>query len=256
MSAVSPIRFEFCTRSDVGRVRKRNEDSLAVDARRGWAVLADGMGGYRGGDVASRMAVEATLRRLDRDLVAPDDGVPGRVAAVLAAAVHDANADIRAEAGRDHDLSGMGSTLVVAAFLADCVVTAHVGDSRMYRLRDGVLEQLTRDHTMLQELVDAGILAPEDVAHSQFRGLLTRGLGVAPRVQPEPGTHSIRPGDVFLLCSDGLTDMLDDAAIAAVLQPVASLATRLEEAADRLVALANAQGGRDNISVILVRMAA
>ncbi|SIQ71772.1 protein phosphatase [Aromatoleum tolulyticum] len=256
MSAVSPIRFEFCTRSDVGRVRKRNEDSLAVEERRAWAVLADGMGGYRGGDVASRMAVEVTLRRLDRDLVAPHDGVVGHVAAVLEAAVHDANADIRAEAGRDPDLSGMGSTLVVAAFLADRVVTAHVGDSRMYRLRGGVLEQLTRDHTMLQELVDAGILAPEDVAHSQFRGLLTRGLGVAPRVQPEPGTHSVRPGDVFLLCSDGLTDMLDDAAIAAVLQPSASPATRLEEAADRLVALANAQGGRDNISVILVRMAA
>ncbi|MBD5802468.1 Serine/threonine phosphatase stp [Azoarcus sp. Aa7] len=256
MSAVSPIRFEFCARSDVGRVRKRNEDSLAIDERRGWAVLADGMGGYRGGDVASRMAVEVTLQRLHRELVAPDDGVPVRVAAALEAAAHDANAAIRAEAARDPNLSGMGSTLVVAVFLADCVLIAHVGDSRMYRLRGGVLERLTRDHTMLQELLDAGILAPEDVAHSQFRGLLTRGLGVSPRVQPEPGNHSARPGDVFLLCSDGLTDMLDDAAIAAVLVPVESLATRPEEAADRLVALANAQGGRDNISVILVRMAA
>ncbi|MCC4117871.1 protein phosphatase 2C domain-containing protein [Aromatoleum toluclasticum] len=254
MSAVSPIRIEFCARSDVGRVRKRNEDSLAVDERRGWAVLADGMGGYRGGDVASRVAVEVTLQRLARELVAPDDGEPGRVAAVLEAAVHDANAEIRAAAGRDPDLSGMGSTLVVAAFLADCVVTAHVGDSRMYRLRGGVLEQLTRDHTMLQELVDAGILAPEEAGHSKFRGLLTRGLGVLPLVLPEPGSHSARPDDVFLLCSDGLTDMLDDDAIAAVLQPVTSREARLEEAADRLVALANARGGRDNISVILARM--
>lgn len=256
MSAVSPIRFEFCTRSDVGRVRKRNEDSLAIDERRGWAVLADGMGGYRGGDVASRLAVEAVLRRLERELVAPDDAVPGHVVAVLEGAANDANAAIRAEATRDPNLSGMGSTLVVAVFLADCVLVAHVGDSRMYRLRGGVLERLTRDHTMLQELLDAGILAPEDVAHSQFRGLLTRGLGVSPQVLPEPGSHSARPGDVFLLCSDGLTDMLDDAAIAAVLQPVESLAARPEDAADRLVALANAQGGRDNISVILVRMAA
>lgn len=256
MSAVSPIRFEFCSRSDVGRVRKRNEDSLAIDERRGWAVLADGMGGYRGGDIASRMAVEVIRRRLDRDLVAPGERVPGHVAAMLEAAAHEANAAIRAEATRDPNLSGMGSTLVVAVFLADCVVIAHVGDSRMYRLRGGVLERLTRDHTMLQELLDAGILAPEDVAHSQFRGLLTRGLGVSAQVLPEPGTHSARPGDVFLLCSDGLTDMLDDAAIAAVLQPVGSQTTRPEEAADRLVALANAQGGRDNISVILVRMAA
>lgn len=254
MSADSPIRFEFCTRSDVGRVRKRNEDSLAVDERRGWAVLADGMGGYRGGDVASRVAVEVTLQRLDRELVAPDGDVAARVAAVLEAAVRDANSDIRLAAARDPNLSGMGSTLVVAVFLPDRVLTAHVGDSRMYRLRGGVLEQLTRDHTMLQELVDTGILAPEDAGHSQFRGLLTRGLGVVPLVRPEPGSHSVHPDDVFLLCSDGLTDMLDDDAIAAVLQPVASPETRLEEAADRLVVLANAQGGRDNISVILARM--
>ncbi|WP_407278682.1 protein phosphatase 2C domain-containing protein [Aromatoleum evansii] len=256
MSSESPIRLEFCACSDVGRVRKRNEDSLAVDEGRGWAVLADGMGGYRGGDVASRMAVEVTLQCLERELVAPDDNEAERVAAVLEVAVREANAEIRAAAARDSALSGMGSTLVVAAFLADRVLTAHVGDSRMYRLRGGVLEQLTRDHTMLQQLVDAGILAPEEVAHSQFRGLLTRGLGVSPVVLPESGSHSAFPRDVFLLCSDGLTDMLDDVAIAAVLEPVESGVTRLEEAADRLVALANERGGRDNISVILVRMAA
>lgn len=256
MSCASPIRLEFCSRSDVGRVRGRNEDSLAVDERRGWAVLADGMGGYRGGDVASRMAVDATMRRLQQDLDGPGQDEPGRIAAALDAAVREANTDIRTASARDPELSGMGSTLVVAVFLADCVLTAHVGDSRMYRLRAGVLERLTRDHTMLQQLVDAGILAPEDVAHSQFRGLLTRGLGVSPVVLPESGIHSACPGDVFLLCSDGLTDMLDDAAIATLLQPVEARATRPEDAADRLVALANERGGRDNISLILVRMAA
>ncbi|NMF87445.1 PP2C family protein-serine/threonine phosphatase [Aromatoleum petrolei] len=256
MGSVAPIRLEFCSRSDVGRVRKRNEDSLAVDKDRGWAVLADGMGGYRGGDVASRIAVEVTMRRLRQDLGASGADEPAHIAAVLEAAVREANAEIRAAAVRDPNVAGMGSTLVVGTFLADRVLTAHVGDSRMYRLRHGVLERLTRDHTMLQQLVDAGILAPEDVTHSQFRGLLTRGLGVAPVVVPESGTHSAGPGDVFLLCSDGLTDMLDDAAIAAALRPLAVQEIQPDEAADRLLALANAQGGRDNISLILVRMAA
>lgn len=256
MGSVAPIRLEFCSRSDVGRVRRRNEDALAVDEGRGWAVLADGMGGYRGGDVASRIAVEVTMRRLRQDLGASSEVDPARITAVLEAAVREANAEIRAAAVHDPNVSGMGSTLVVGAFLADRVLTAHVGDSRIYRLRGGVLERLTRDHTMLQQLVDAGILAPEEAAHSQFRGLLTRGLGVAPVVVPESGAHSAGPGDVFLLCSDGLTDMLDDDAIAAALQPLARREIRPEEAADSLVALANAQGGRDNISLILVRMAA
>lgn len=256
MSTASPGRFEFCARSDVGRVRKRNEDSLAVREEHGWAVLADGMGGYRGGDIASRVAVELTLQRLEREPAGADSRVPERVAAVLEAAARDANAGIRAHAARDPNLSGMGSTLVAAVFLADCVVAAHVGDSRMYRLRDAGLQQLTRDHTMLQELVDAGIMAPEDAARSQFRGLLTRGLGVSALVLPELGTHSARPGDMFLLCSDGLTDMLDEDAIAQVLVPAAGLHMPLETAADRLVALANERGGRDNISVILARMAA
>ncbi|AYH45247.1 PP2C family serine/threonine-protein phosphatase [Azoarcus sp. DN11] len=256
MSASSPGRFEFCSRSDVGQVRKRNEDSLAVCEERGWAVLADGMGGYRGGDVASRLAVEATLQRLERELAEPDACVPERAAAVLEAAAHDANAGIRARAVRDPNLSGMGSTLVAAVFLADCVVVTHVGDSRMYRLRDAGLEQLTRDHTMLQELLDAGIMTPEEAARSQFRGLLTRGLGVSALVLPDPGTHSARAGDLFLLCSDGLTDMLDDDVITQALRPAAGMQAPLEAAADRLVALANERGGRDNISVILARMAA
>lgn len=256
MSTPSPGRFEFCSRSDVGQVRKRNEDSLAVREGRGWAVLADGMGGYRGGDVASRLAVEITLQRLERELAEADACVPERAAAVLEAAAHDANADIRAQAARDPNLSGMGSTLVAAVFLADCVVATHVGDSRMYRLRDAGLQQRTRDHTMLQELLDAGIMTPEEAARSQFRGLLTRGLGVSPLVLPEPSIHSARSGDIFLLCSDGLTDMLDDEAIAQVLLPAAGMQTPLEAAADRLVALANERGGRDNISVILARMVA
>ncbi|WP_246266042.1 PP2C family protein-serine/threonine phosphatase [Aromatoleum diolicum] len=247
--------MEFCARSDVGRVRTRNEDALEVRQTQAWALLADGMGGYRGGDVASRIAVAAALQRLEYEVSAGRAEGPDALAGVLSRAVCVANDEIRREAMKTPELSGMGSTLVVATFLADCVVSVHVGDSRLYRLSEGGLQQLTRDHTMLQELVDGGIMSAEESARSQFRGLLTRGLGVSATVVPEVGTHAARAGDIFLLCSDGLTDMLADDEIADVLASIITGDGLLAPAADRLVELANCRGGRDNISVILARMA-
>lgn len=247
--AKAPPFVEFCTRTDIGRVRARNEDALEVRPERGWAVLADGMGGYRGGDVASRIAVATVLAALEREAAAGRiGGVPGLLGA-LAAAAREANTGILRKAAAQRELAGMGATLVVAAFFPGHVVSAHVGDSRLYRLRAGVLARLTRDHTMLQEQMDSGIISAEDAARLGFKGMLTRGLGVLETVEPELGVHDARPDDLFLMCSDGLTDLVDEADIAAVIAPGGALGML----ADRLVELANGNGGRDNVSVILAR---
>lgn len=249
-----PARVELCARSHVGRVRARNEDFLAVRQQEAWAVLADGMGGYRGGDVAARLSVESTLRRLEADAQPPGVSSPDALAHVLWRAANDANEAVWQAAQQTTELASMGSTLVAAAFVRGCAVSVHVGDSRLYRWRGGLLAQLTRDHTMLQELVDGGIMSPEEAARSKFRGLLTRGLGVAQSVVPEVGVHESHKGDLFLLCSDGLTDMLGDAAIASLLAAGPATQGGLEPLAERLVEDANRKGGRDNVSVILARI--
>ena len=247
------FRVEFAANSDVGRVRTRNEDALHVCPEHGWAILADGMGGYRGGDVAAHLAVTTALRRLEYEAAAQHAGTVETVETVarsLASAVGDANAEIHRVGIAEPDLAGMGATLLAVAFLSSQVVSAHVGDSRLYRWRDGAFEQLTRDHTMLQEQVDGGMMSAEDARLSRYRGMLTRGVGVSVLVEPEVGVHGAGAGDIFLLCSDGLTDMLHDDEISTVLgggEPLAATA-------ERLVELANLHGGRDNVSVILARM--
>lgn len=250
--AKGPYRVEFCARSHAGRVRERNEDSLEVRPERGWAVLADGMGGYRGGDVASRVAVAAVLRSLEHEAAAGRTTAVAALLGALAVAASDANAAILSEALVQPDLAGMGSTLVIAAFVPGYVVSAHVGDSRLYRLRGAELTLLTRDHTMLQEQIDSGIMTVEDAARLGFKGMLTRGLGVLDSVEAELGVHDAQADDLFLICSDGLTDLVDDRDVAVVLSADGDLGQR----ADRLVALANDNGGRDNISVILARCCA
>lgn len=249
-----PARIELCGRSHVGRVRARNEDYLAVRPEEAWAVLADGMGGYRGGDVAARLSVETVLRRLEVDASPGSFASPDALAHLLWRAALEANEAVWREAFHVKELAGMGATLVMAAFVRGCAVAVHVGDSRLYRWRAGLLAQLTRDHTMLQELVDGGIMSPEEAARSKFRGLLTRGLGVAQTVVPEVGVHEALRGDLFMLCSDGLTDMLRDSEIASLLAVGAAGQGGLDELADRLVEEANRKGGRDNVSVILARV--
>jgi protein phosphatase len=241
---------EFCARSDIGRVRIRNEDVLEVRPEHGWALLSDGMGGYRGGDVAAKTAVTAALRRLEYEADAGRVRATADVLESLANAASDANAEIHRVTLVRPELAGMGATLVAAVFLARHVVSMHIGDSRMYRLRAGLFEQLTRDHTMLQEQVDGGMMSAEDARRAPYRGMLTRGLGVGSMVEPEFGVHEAQPGDLFLLCSDGLTDMLDDCTIAQALE----MGGPLEPRAERLVEMANLNGGRDNVSLIIARM--
>lgn len=244
-----PARPLLCcaSRSHVGRVRLRNEDALRVDASLGWLVLADGMGGYQGGDIAAGLAVDVAARCLARDAAVPRSTED--LVRIARRAAEDANAEIRRVGVLRPELAGMGATLVLAVFLQDRLVCAHVGDSRLYRYAGGRLELLTRDHTLLQERVDAGMMRPEDARRSRYRGMLTRGLGVSPLVEADIAVHPVHEADIFLLCSDGLTDMLDDEEISSLLE----MGGGLDEVADRLVEAANASGGRDNVSVILAR---
>lgn len=229
--------------TDTGRHRVRNEDAIAWDEANRFAVLADGVGGQNAGDVASRLVVSILEERLRTKW----EGDPERM---LADAVTEANAQIYRQAKANLLYAGMGSTVVAVQFLPRRLVVAHVGDSRVYRFRAGVLERLTLDHSLVQELVSSGFLTPEEARASGHRNVITRALGSAPAVAVEVHSHGMRRGDRVLLCSDGLSDLADDSEIAAVLARGAAP----EVAALDLVALANEKGGSDNVSVIIAEL--
>ena len=237
--------------SDVGRLRQNNEDSLAWDAAASVAVLADGMGGYNAGEVASKMAVDHVMQRMVQ--WAKDTDMPTTLRVlkrVMEASVDEANREIFDAAHTNPAYAGMGTTLVFLSFaLEGRVVVGHAGDSRAYRLRDGSLSQLTRDHSLLQEQVDAGLLTPEQVHAFGYRNFITRALGVEDAVVLDINDFDVQAGDVYLLCSDGLTDMVDDVDIATVL-------TSVNQRASTLIDWANRNGGRDNVTVLLVEVPA
>jgi len=249
-------------RTDVGRARSRNEDSFGISEEAGVALVCDGMGGNAGGDVASRTAAEAIIdfvSEFQGTSVAPAGQTDGAAAAdlgvgnavsVVRSAVQLANQRLL-ELNRERGLPdgrGMGTTVVGLCRVApgDRLVAFHAGDSRLYRLRDGELSQLTRDHSLYQHWLDQGGRGP-----APQRNIIMRALGTAPDVEAEVGVHAVRPGDLFLLCSDGLTTMLPDEGIAALLQQVPRRS--LDEVCERLVAVANERGGHDNITVVLAR---
>ena len=221
--------------SDTGRKRRHNEDSFVV--RPPLFAVADGMGGAQAGEVASRLAVEA---------IADDDGAgdgEGRVAAL----VREANRRVYERAGTDSATSGMGTTMTLALVENGTVAIGHVGDSRAYLVRDGMLEQLTQDHSLVAELIRSGKLSPEEADSHPQRSVITRALGTDPDVDVDTYTIESQPGDVFLLCSDGLTSMVGDAAI---LEAIAEHRDDLDGAARELVVRANRGGGEDNITVV------
>ncbi len=244
------MHYEFACLTDCGMVRANNEDAVFMDPSRGLAVLADGMGGYNAGEVASGMATSLLAEHLGRWL---DDAGPepdGRdLRRAMQTCVAEVNCAIYESAQANAHYAGMGTTLVVAVFQGPRVVVGHIGDSRLYRLRSGSLSRVTRDHSLLQEQLDAGLITPQQAAVSVHRNLVTRALGVDEAVLLEVAEHRVEPGDCYLLCSDGLSDMVDDAGIAALLGQDASAEAR----ARALVEAANARGGRDNISVLLVQ---
>ena len=245
------MNYQFCAKTDPGRARDNNEDSVVYDEASLTAVLADGMGGYNAGEIASGMATAFIKSELSRWLTEAGSGVKAKeVRRAMEICVDNANRSIFNSANANANYAGMGTTLVVGVFREDKLVLGHIGDSRCYRLRAGSLEQITKDHSLLQEQMDAGLITPEQAATSSIKNLVTRALGVDESVLLEVNEHQIQTGDLYLMCSDGLSDMMDDDAIAKI---VASQLP-LEQTATQLIAQANGNGGRDNISVLLVEV--
>ena len=245
--------LEVATATHSGMVRSHNEDSIAADAVSGVAVLADGMGGYNAGEVASGIALELIKTEMQKSLAEkrPDPLDDAAAEQMILKHAAQANSAIYNASQSQPQYSGMGTTLVVALWRDNRISVGHVGDSRMYRMRNSILEQVTRDHSLLQEQIDSGMITKEQARHSQHKNLVTRAVGIDPEVETEVHTYPIQVGDIFLMCSDGLNDMVTDEDIQNTL---ASLQANLPLAAQQLIQQACDNGGRDNVSVILVRV--
>jgi len=234
---------ETAARSDLGRQRRRNEDRYHAQAAPGLLLVADGLGGHNAGDVASTIAVTTcseTLAALG-GAFNPEQ---------LRLAVAEANAAIFAAASSTPRWSGMGTTLVAAALCQDRLAVAHVGDSRLYRLRSGRLERLTRDHSFAEDLLARGYSTAEALRRAESKAL-TRALGPSLEVAIDLASFEVHEGDVLLLCSDGLTGLLDDDEIATQLEAGRLAGRSLDSQVETLIALANERGGHDNITVVL-----
>ena len=227
-------------RTHKGNVRRENEDAAWFDERRGVFAVADGMGGHLAGEVASRMAIDAVRR------MAEGDEEPG--IAPLQSAVRRAHEEIVAHAKAHPECAGMGTTLSVLWRGGRFLYIAHVGDSRVYRLREGALSQITQDHSLVEELVRAGLITQEEARVHPRRNIITRALGTEGDNEPDLLAADVRPGDVWLLCTDGLNSMIDDALIERAL-----LTLSPRRAADELIHLALHAGGRDNVTLIIIR---
>lgn len=244
------MEFKYFALTDVGHIRANNEDAVAIDPAHGIAVVADGMGGYQAGEVASAMAVEVVCAELRRQRPALDAGAaPEAWHGAIRHGIEQANHAVFRASGTRPECAGMGTTLVVALLQRNRAFIGHVGDSRAYAWRDGVLTQLTRDHSLAQELIDTGLLAPTDPMAPAWRNTITRALGIAAAMAVDTCRFEMSAGDTLMLCSDGLSNMLADAQIATVLRQQASIETQ----ARHLIDAANARGGHDNSSVVLVR---
>jgi serine/threonine protein phosphatase PrpC len=251
-----PTEIEFGAQSDTGCVRENNEDSYRVAPEMSLFVLSDGMGGLESGEVASRMAVDTVLahcREAEADPSLPLIGEPiqgvGSASNRLASAIRLANEVVYRAAQQGAGQRGMGATIVAVKFSDERMSVAHVGDSRIYRLRAGRLEQLTRDHSFVAEQVREGKMTAEEAGSSTMQNVLVRALGIDPVVEVDVSEELVLEGDTILLCSDGLTRELSDAQIAAVLGDYGSA----NAAADELVVLAKQAGGGDNVTVIVLR---
>lgn len=252
------MRLEAHARTDPGPVRENNEDAFLVDVDAGLFVVADGMGGHASGEVASALAVEAIRdvlldsqdpdeTRLERATVENDDAIRER----LRYAMNQASLRIRKAAMSNPIHAGMGTTLAVLLIENDVAHLGHVGDSRIYLYRGGRIQRLTRDHTVVQQEIDAGRLTPELARIVPHKNILTQSVGYHGPVEPDTATRPVQPGDLFVLCSDGLTDSLDDAALARICRD-----TPADDLAEELVQRSIADGTEDNVTVIVVRVRA
>jgi serine/threonine protein phosphatase PrpC len=248
------IRVVASGLSDIGRARSHNEDSYLVDLDLGLFVVADGMGGHQHGEVASRLAVDSILQSIQqprqrrrRSAEGPQTGQASELLSEAVAGAHDYVLNAIQE---DVSLLGMGTTVVAMLVHDDGAIIAHVGDSRAYRLEDGGMQLLTEDHTWVREQVSAGHLSERQAREHPLRNVVTQALGGTGEVAVEVSRERLRPGQLYLLCSDGLTSMLEDDEIEAFLTSDGSLDQMCRE----LVQAANQNGGLDNITVILVQV--
>lgn len=248
--------LDIAGKTDTGRVRTQNEDSIGEAASLGTIVLADGMGGYQSGEVASALAVNTILNHLHERV---PEIVPGSInketgyseeSIIARTAIKLANDAIFKAASAKKEYHGMGTTIVLGIFHDNRLTIAHVGDSRLYRVRDGILELLTVDHTLLQELVDRGFYSQKEAEATLSKNLVTRALGIENSVAVDISEVNVYPGDIYMLCSDGLNDMIDDEDI---LLTINTFSDNLQTTADKLIMLANENGGRDNVSAVLAR---
>jgi protein phosphatase len=243
--------------TDTGKVREHNEDTIAFDADIGLLVLADGMGGYNAGEVASGIAVKTILNlvreSVDRQDLKTLDRESGmsRPSIILRDAIHRANKIIYQTARTQPNCEGMGTTVVAMLFFDNRASIAHVGDSRLYRLRSDKFEQVTMDHSLLQELVDRGFYSAEEAQRAANKNYVTRALGVEPNVDVEVQEVPVQKGDFYALCSDGLSDMVEDDDMHLTLT---TFGANLDTVAKQLIQLANDNGGRDNISVVMANV--
>jgi len=243
--------------SDPGMVRELNEDSIELRPESGIVVLADGMGGYNAGEVASGMATsmiaDGMARAWNAGALAGLDraGAIALSQTLLQEQVVAANAAIFEQASQEESFEGMGTTLVGCLFHDNFLTVGHAGDSRLYRLRGEAFEQITKDHSLLQEQIDSGMISKEDAHLSNNRNFITRAIGVAAVEHAEIHTYEVEPEDVYLICTDGLYGMVSDEEIHMTLS---TLKANLDLAAGQLIQSANDAGGSDNVSVVLVRV--
>ncbi len=243
--------------TDTGKVRDHNEDAIGSNIDMGLLVLADGMGGYNAGEVASGIAVKTVIELVteacQREKREGTDAATGlmRQTIILRDAIMRANKLIYNTAQTQSQCEGMGTTIVACLFWDDRISMAHVGDSRLYRLRGEKFEQLTMDHSLLQELVDRGFYSQEEAQRSTNRNYVTRALGVEPTVDVEVGEERVSVGDHYLLCSDGLPDMVEDEDIHLTIN---TFNANLDMVGKQLIQLSNDNGGKDNVSVVIARV--
>lgn len=244
------LTISGCT--DTGIRRKLNQDYIAFEQNAGIAVLADGMGGHKAGEVASQMAAESVLRGL-QELSEPKTSTAitgSQLLNYISDTISDGNSEIYNAADAHDDCKDMGTTIVATVVKDSCLYTGHVGDSRLYLYRDQDLKQLTKDHSLIQSLIDKGFYTEQEARHANVRHIVTRALGTRSDVEVDTRRIEMKEQDVFLLCSDGLTDMISDRQIA---ETMYEYRLDLDKAASALIDLANSSGGQDNISVILMR---
>ena len=251
MDVTGAIRVARMT--DVGQLRDHNEDAVASDLAIGLVLLADGMGGYKAGEVASEIAVLIVTSSISESMQNKQTLLrPGKTrlpeSEVLIEAVAKANAAIYQVSQEQQQCAGMGTTLVAGIFSDNKLIVGHIGDSRMYRLRGKTLTRLTEDHSLIQEQINSGELTEAQAKLSSNKNLVTRALGVDPKVELELHEHDVEVKDIYLLCSDGLTDLVADEQISMILLETGG---NVEHAAVNLIRFANEMGGKDNISVVV-----